>query len=129
MGTKANTTSKTTKTSTIQSLHKAITAKSNFEDKDELLDIVYWGRQIVGLVLGVIFGLIPLKGSPAIALFVALSCGITYLYCIKFQCIDEEEYGGLWEILKEGFVTGFASFMVVWIIVYTGINFDNLNDG
>ena len=29
-----------------------------------------------------------------------------------FQQIDEEEFGGVWEILKEGFMTSFATFLV-----------------
>lgn len=130
MGTKPNTSNnKKNTTDTLKSFHKAITPNSTFEDKDELLDIVYWGRQIVGAILGVIFGIIPLKGMVGIGLFCILSCGITYLYCIKFQGVDEEEYGGLWEIIKEGFMTGFASFLVLWIIFYTGMHFDDINDG
>lgn len=79
--------------------------------------------------LGVIFGLIPLKGIIALGLFSILSCAVTYFYCVNFQGIDEEEYGGVWELLKEGFMTSFASFLVVWIMVYNGIHFDSLNDG
>uniref|UniRef100_A0A336MLJ3 CSON002476 protein n=2 Tax=Culicoides sonorensis TaxID=179676 RepID=A0A336MLJ3_CULSO len=109
--------------------NKAITKSSVFEDKDELLDIVYWGRQVVGMILGVIFGFIPLKGIIALALFSMLSCAVTYFYCVNFQGIDEEEYGGVWELLKEGFMTSFASFLVVWIIVYNGIHFDSIHDG
>ncbi len=30
--------------------------------QDEFLDVVYWIRQIVGVVLGVIWGIVPLKG-------------------------------------------------------------------
>lgn len=38
--------------SCIATWNKAFTKSSVFEDKDELLDIVYWGRQIVGIILG-----------------------------------------------------------------------------
>lgn len=31
---------------------------------------------------------------------------------MNFQSIDEEEYGGMWEITKEGFMTSFAGFLV-----------------
>jgi len=120
---------KLTKGDTIRSFQKAINAKSTFEDKDELLDIVYWGRQVVGMLIGIVFGVIPLKGIVALGLFGILTCGATYLYCINFQGIDEEEYGGVWELMKEGFMTSFASFLVVWIIIYNGIHFDELNDG
>lgn len=30
--------------------------------------------------------------------------------------INEEEYGGTWELMKEEFMTSFALFMVIWII-------------
>jgi len=35
-----------------------------------------------------------------------------YIYCTSFQSIDEEEYGGVWELTKEGFMTSFAGFLV-----------------
>ena len=35
-----------------------------------------------------------------------------YLYCILYQGVDQEEYGGAWELLKEGMMTAFAMFMV-----------------
>jgi hypothetical protein len=38
--------------------------------------------------------------------------------------IDDEEMGGIWEIIKEGFMTNFASFLVVWIVVYSSLHFD-----
>lgn len=44
--------------------------------------------------------------------FVIVNAGITYLYFSSFQQIDEEEYGGMWELTKEGFMTSFAGFLV-----------------
>lgn len=44
--------------------------------------------------------------------FVVVNAGITYLYFSNFQQIDEEEYGGIWELTKEGFMTSFAGFLV-----------------
>ena len=37
---------------------------------------------------------------------------MVYLYCTIYQSVDEEEFGGLWELLKEGFFTSFAMFLV-----------------
>jgi hypothetical protein len=34
------------------------------------------------------------------------------VYAITFQKIDEEEYGGIWEVLKEGLMTSFSTFLV-----------------
>ena len=42
------------------------------------------------------------------------------------QGIDEAEYGGAWELTKEGFLTSAAGFLVTWIIVYTGLHIDQI---
>ena len=44
--------------------------------------------------------------------FLVVSGGLVYLYCVLYQGIDQEEYGGAWELLKEGMMTAFAMFMV-----------------
>lgn len=59
--------------------------------------------------------------------FAAITCGIVYVYCLNFQKIDEDEYGGIWELLKEGFMTSFACFSVTWIVFFTGLHFDDVN--
>ena len=41
-----------------------------------------------------------------------ITCGIVYFYCTLYQGVDEEELGGIWELLKEGFMTSFAIFIV-----------------
>lgn len=30
--------------------------------QEEFLDVVYWARQALGIILGIIWGLLPLKG-------------------------------------------------------------------
>ncbi|XP_036151262.1 respirasome Complex Assembly Factor 1 [Monomorium pharaonis] len=103
---------------------RAITANSEWPDKEEFLDVIYWARQVIGIIVGIGWGLIPLKGFIALLLFVIVNAGITYLYFSSFQQIDEEEYGGMWELTKEGFMTSFAGFLVTWIIIYSGLHFD-----
>ncbi|KAF3860569.1 hypothetical protein F7725_000824 [Dissostichus mawsoni] len=87
-------------------------------------DVIYWLRQIIAIILGVIWGVAPLKGFLAIAIFCIINAGILYVYFSSFQQVDEEEYGGTWELTKEGFMTSFALFMVVWIIFYTALHFE-----
>ena len=53
-----------------------------------------------------------------------VNAGVVYIYFNSFQSIDEEEYGGAWELTKEGFMTSFAGFLVTWIIIYSGLHFD-----
>ena len=65
-----------------------------------------------------------ISGAVGLVLFGALNAGILYVYFSAFQAVDEEEFGGAWELTKEGFMTSFATFMVIWIILYTGLHFD-----
>ena len=44
--------------------------------------------------------------------YVTLSSLFTFVYISKFHTANEDEFGGLQEILKEGFMTAFATFLV-----------------
>ncbi|KAL1377986.1 hypothetical protein pipiens_000572, partial [Culex pipiens pipiens] len=105
---------------------RALKPNSEWAEKDDFLDVIYWSRQIIGILIGVVMGIVPLKGFIALALFALINCGIVYLYSTSYQSVDEEAYGGIWEIIKEGFMTSFACFLVTWIIFYTGIHFDSV---
>lgn len=105
-------------------LSKALSSRSTWPDKEEFLDVIYWFRQIVGVILGLLWGVLAIQGIVGIVLFAAINASLLYLYFSGYQSVDEEEYGGVWELTKEGFVTSFASFLVTWIIVYTGLHFD-----
>ncbi|XP_070766301.1 GEL complex subunit OPTI [Enoplosus armatus] len=103
---------------------KAFNSNTVWEEKDEFLDVIYWLRQIIAVILGVIWGVAPLKGFLGIAIFCIINAGVLYVYFSSFLQIDEEEYGGTWELTKEGFMTSFALFLVVWIIFYTALHYD-----
>ena len=75
-------------------------------------------------VLGIIWGLIPMRGAAGLASFCLINAGSLYLYANNFQSVDEEEYGGPWEMVKEGFLTSFAGFLVSWIGVYSALHFE-----
>nr|XP_058894088.1 GEL complex subunit OPTI isoform X1 [Kogia breviceps] len=90
---------------------KVLRSDAAWEDKDEFLDVIYWFRQIIAVVLGVIWGVLPLRGFLGIAGFCLINAGVLYLYFSNYLQIDEEEYGGTWELTKEGFMTSFALFM------------------
>lgn len=79
---------------------------------------------MLGIIVGVIWGLVPLKGFIALLLFALVNAGLIYVYFSSFQAVDEEEFGGAWELTKEGFMTSFAGFLVTWIIIYSGMHFD-----
>nr|CAD7425037.1 unnamed protein product [Timema monikensis] len=83
---------------------------------DEFLDVIYWSRQALGIIIGLLWGLIPLKGFVALLLFAVVNAGLIYLYFSNFQSVDEEEFGGPWELTKEGFMTSFAGFLFSKVI-------------
>ncbi len=75
-------------------------------------------------MLGVAWGVLGVTGAAGLVSFAAVNAGLLYAYWTAFQQIDEEEYGGPWELTKEGFMTSAAGFLVSWIVMYTGIHFD-----
>lgn len=123
MSTKKKAVDKNPKEATLMTTFlKSITGSSSWPDKDEFLDVVYWMRQIMGLAFGLIWGIFPLNGILAILLFFVINSLIVYLYYNTFQQVDEEEFGGVGEILKEGLMTSFATFLVSWIIMFSAIH-------
>ena len=112
--------------SVMTTLSKVFTYQADWSEKEEFLDVIYWSRQIIGLVLGVIWGLVPMQGFVGIFLFALLSAGLVYVWFTAVQGVDEAEYGGAWELTKEGFLSGAAGFLVTWIIVYTDLHVDKL---
>ena len=37
-----------------------------------------------------------------------------YFYIVAFQAVDEEEFGGIWELTKEGFMTRLTHFQILF---------------
>ena len=48
----------------------------------------------------------------SVARFCLINAAVVYLYFTNFQQIDDEDYGGAFELTKEGFMSSFALFMV-----------------
>jgi hypothetical protein len=43
---------------------RAVTAHSSWPDKEEFLDVIYWLRQVLGVILGLIWGSAALQVRP-----------------------------------------------------------------
>lgn len=71
-------------------LNRAFTAHSLWNDKDDFLDVIYWARQILGVLLGLIFGLAGVTGALGLIGFAVINAGALYLYWTVFQGVDEE---------------------------------------
>jgi hypothetical protein len=71
--------------STIELVKKVFTQQADWPDKEQFLDVIYWGRQILGIILGLFWGLLPMKGFVGLVLFAALSAGIVYVWFTAVQ--------------------------------------------
>uniref|UniRef100_A0A7S2V656 Rab5-interacting protein n=1 Tax=Fibrocapsa japonica TaxID=94617 RepID=A0A7S2V656_9STRA len=96
------------------------------ETFEEFLDVVYWLRQVVALVLGLVWGLVPLTGLPAIISFAGVNYLSVWAYYAKYVGVDEDEWGR-GDLAKEGFQASAGVFMLAWIITYTTVHQGGLN--
>ncbi|XP_004349894.1 hypothetical protein CAOG_01374 [Capsaspora owczarzaki ATCC 30864] len=95
----------------------------NLAEKEGVLDVLYWARQIAAILVGVLWGLFGFTGLVAIIGFGIASTAITIAFLVQIVQVDEDEFGGRWELVKEGFMPSFSLFLVSWIVAYTGVHF------
>uniref|UniRef100_A0A0K0DDB0 Rab5-interacting protein n=1 Tax=Angiostrongylus cantonensis TaxID=6313 RepID=A0A0K0DDB0_ANGCA len=108
--------------SRVGSLAKGIRAVSEWSDKDELLDVVYWGRQVLSLIIGIAFGVTLMHGILPILAYVAISFVVAQHFVVKYQQVEEDEVG-----VFDRFGSAFATFMVSWIAVYSAVHQNSLS--
>lgn len=94
---------------------------ATWEDKDEVLDAVYWFRQVLALVMGLIWGYLGLTGIISIIAFAIINSIAAYGLANNtgYDFDPDESYASV----KEGFMTTFATFLVTWIVTYSSVHF------
>ena len=92
------------------------------EEADACFEKLYWIRQGLSLILGTVWGVVPLTGIFAVLGYLALISAVVYVYTVKVEEVDMEDMGGVQEVLKDGLMTGFGMFMITWIIMFTLIH-------
>ncbi|KAA0061904.1 Rab5-interacting [Cucumis melo var. makuwa] len=80
-------------------------------DKDQLGDVLHWIRQAVAVVLGLLWGSIPLVGGIWFLIFLAISTSVVYGYYAMILKVDEEEFGGHGALLQEGLFASITLFL------------------
>lgn len=102
-----------------------VQAFGNNEDKDwdtdEVLDSVYWLRQLLAVVCGVIWGAAPLTGLIAFLAFVAVVFGGIAIWTGR-QGIDTDLHGGGNAVYNEGVGPALALFVLTWVTTYTALH-------
>ncbi|CAG2161323.1 unnamed protein product [Oppiella nova] len=89
------------------------------EPKDQFLDVIYWGRQLLAILMGLIWGYLGLTGILGLSSFVISNSIAVYIYSINFNVENDD----VMQDVKEGFMTSFASFLVSWILIYSALYF------
>mmetsp|Transcript_8290 Transcript_8290/g.16838 ORF Transcript_8290/g.16838 Transcript_8290/m.16838 type:complete len:125 (+) Transcript_8290:178-552(+) len=87
-------------------------------ETDELLDIVYWMRQGIGLVMGVLLGLVGWTGFTGFIVFGLATAWIPVRYYRDFLGIDEDDFGGSKGLVAEGTYPSLAVFVLCWMTIY-----------
>jgi hypothetical protein len=59
---------------------KALGGRASELDRDELLDVIFWYRQLIGILMGSISGVLKLKGAPVVIAFGVFLFGATYMF-------------------------------------------------
>ncbi|OQV14258.1 putative Uncharacterized protein C20orf24-like protein [Hypsibius exemplaris] len=102
---------------------RAFQRSAVWPDKDEFLDVIYWMQQALALIVGLLCGVLPLKGFLGFAAYGATSCLAVFWYSTNFQDVDlDDTFGDKTTVLKEGFPSSLATFLVTWIMVYTALH-------
>lgn len=77
-------------------------------------------RQVLALILGVVFGALPVTGAAGHMLFGSISAAALFLYYTKYLGVDDEDDKfGRWDLLVEGLWSSYALFLITWITVYS----------
>eukprot|EP00878_Enallax_costatus_P007632 GHUV01007991.1.p4 GENE.GHUV01007991.1~~GHUV01007991.1.p4 ORF type:complete len:120 (+),score=15.74 GHUV01007991.1:1485-1844(+) len=88
-------------------------------EKDELLDVIYWFKQIIAILFGLLWGMGQITGLVGFASFILFNVLLTVAAYKSILGIDEEEYGGHQDLVMEGLPGSIPGFLLTWILTYT----------
>jgi hypothetical protein len=95
--------------------HRALDPTTQW-DKAELHEVVYWVRQVLAVVCGLLWGFIPLTGYVGNLTYLGLSGLALFVFFAKYhRTVDPEWY---WPLTQEGYLPAYALFLVVWIVAF-----------
>ena len=106
----------------LASLAKVAQGGARTWEREELLDVLHWTRQCVGVALGLAWGAVPLEGLLAFAAYVAASSAAVLALYGGHLKLDADDFGGHNALLTEGFAPATALFVVAWSVVYTSVH-------
>ena len=87
-------------------------------EKDEILDVLFWFRQLVSVLFGLAAGLSGQTGAAVIIMYVMLMFASSYYYQTIYLEIDPEDFNPN-ELMMEGLGNCVGLFLLSWILLYT----------
>ncbi|PNW80055.1 hypothetical protein CHLRE_08g376000v5 [Chlamydomonas reinhardtii] len=99
-------------------LERVKQGKDAMWNKEELLTAMHWQKQVTALIIGIVCGVLPLTGLNGFLTFAIAQGLCTVIFYRGVLRIDEEQHGGVAEVLVEGFPTFSAVFVLVWVLAY-----------
>ncbi|KAK8806757.1 hypothetical protein WA588_005559 [Blastocystis sp. NMH] len=93
--------------------------KETFPD---FLDLIYYLKQILALIIGIVWGIVPLTGAFGVFCGIVIIFGIPLFYANRYLCVDQQDFD-LSSIASEGAMPAICLFFVTWIVAYSAIHF------
>eukprot|EP00899_Mesostigma_viride_P022840 jgi/Mesvir1/3740/Mv15016-RA.1 len=90
-------------------------------EKEELETAIHWMRQVLALVTGILWGIVPVTGIGGVFFFFLFNVLAVRFYYTSRLGIDSEDFGGHYELAREGMATAFSVFLLSWVITYSNI--------
>ena len=84
--------------------------------------MLHFGRLLFGLVLGVVFGVLPVEGTPGFLAFFGVGGAATYVYVTGYLGLDESDFGQAGELIMDGMMPSMGMFLLSWIIVFSQLH-------
>jgi hypothetical protein len=105
---------------TALSLWQKIFSKTDVKlEKEEILEAVYWLKQVIAVLTGLICAIVPFNGAIGFSLFVIHMVLFSHIFAFNYLKVDDNVVGGSMPVWTEGAFTALAFFLLVWITLYT----------
>mmetsp|Transcript_24440 Transcript_24440/g.17188 ORF Transcript_24440/g.17188 Transcript_24440/m.17188 type:complete len:84 (-) Transcript_24440:85-336(-) len=83
------------------------------------MDIVFWFRQLIGFLCGLVAGFVGLQGITVIFMFIIVSFFISYIHFSKVLNVNDDDLAA--SLYTEGLGNCIGIFMLVWTSTYNFI--------
>ena len=92
------------------------------------MDSLYWIRQVLGLCMGIGFGLMGVEGTVGVCVAVGVLWVGLFAWYGKWMQVDVEAMGS-WDLASEGAFPAFALLILMWIATYSSIHAQSSGKG